>query len=63
MQRGGTYGQFEDDNPAEHDYAEAVEILTALEQQGVVQGTDLKTLADARSELMRLRRTEGTIPE
>ena len=62
VERGAAYVHFKDEGPAERDYAEAVEILAGLEKRGVIQGTDLETLADARTALARLRKTEGTIP-
>jgi hypothetical protein len=39
---------------AERDYA--VELLSKLQRDGVIQGTDVETLESARRELSRIRR-------
>jgi non-specific serine/threonine protein kinase/serine/threonine-protein kinase len=40
---------------AERDYAEAVDILSTLQQEGAIEGTDVETLEKARKELTRIR--------
>jgi hypothetical protein len=40
---------------AERDYAEAVQILEKLQQEGAIDGTDVTTLENARTELARIR--------
>jgi hypothetical protein len=40
---------------AERDYAEALQILEKLHQEGVIEGTDMATLENARKELARIR--------
>jgi non-specific serine/threonine protein kinase/serine/threonine-protein kinase len=40
---------------AERDYAEAVQILEKLQQEGAIDGTDVTTLENARKELARIR--------
>jgi len=40
---------------AERDYAESVEIFSALQQAGSIQGTDLETLENNRRELAKVR--------
>jgi serine/threonine protein kinase/tetratricopeptide (TPR) repeat protein len=65
--RGDAYAHFarkptalvtrrEDLTRAERDYAEAVDLLDALQKQNAIQGTDVKTLDDARAELEKLKR-------
>jgi tetratricopeptide (TPR) repeat protein/tRNA A-37 threonylcarbamoyl transferase component Bud32 len=45
----------EDLEAAERDYAASVEIFSALEKSGAIQGTDLETLANNRKALARVR--------
>ena len=40
---------------AERDYDEAVRMLDALKEQGAIEGTDLQSLEQARTELARIR--------
>jgi eukaryotic-like serine/threonine-protein kinase len=40
---------------AERDYDEAVRLLETLKQQGAIEGTDLQSLEDARTELAKIR--------
>jgi eukaryotic-like serine/threonine-protein kinase len=40
---------------AERDYDEAVRVLDALKEQGAIEGTDLQSLEEARTELARIR--------
>jgi non-specific serine/threonine protein kinase/serine/threonine-protein kinase len=52
--RAGT--QSDDDRAiAERDYAEAVEILSALEKAGAIAGTDVGSLTEARAKLAAVR--------
>jgi hypothetical protein len=64
--RGDAYAAFARDTPAsptrrsdlaaaERDYAEAVKLLTSLDQEGAIEGTDRETLENARKELARIR--------
>ena len=46
---------FDDLRSAERDYDEAVRLLEALKQQGAIEGSDLQSLEDARTELARVR--------
>ena len=57
--RGDAHVLFVDLAAAERDYVEAVDLLSALDKQGVIQGTDLETLRAARAELDRIRRQRG----
>jgi len=45
---------------AERDYATAVDILSRLEQQRAIDGTDIETLQKARRELHRIRLEPGS---
>ncbi len=53
--RGDAHIRFEDWPAAERDYAESVDLLSKLQQQGAIHGTDLETLENARKELTRIR--------
>ena len=53
--RRGTATRAQDMAAAARDYAEAVDLLAALEGQGVIGGTDLETLNEARGKLAALR--------
>jgi eukaryotic-like serine/threonine-protein kinase len=55
IERGSSLARFAEREAAARDYAEAVDILEALRAKGVIEGTDLKTLEDARAELTKLR--------
>lgn len=65
MERGSSYTQFarsrgsasrpDDLRSAERDYAEALQIMTTLQEQGDIEGTDLETLEKARRELEAVR--------
>jgi eukaryotic-like serine/threonine-protein kinase len=46
---------------AERDYAEAVNLVTALEQKQTIQGTDVQLLEKWRSELARIRSELGRL--
>jgi hypothetical protein len=48
---------------AEEDYVAAIELLTRLERDQTIAGTDLKTLENARAELGRIRADAGKSPE
>ena len=52
---GRADGQPGDRTIAERDYAEAVEILAALEKAGAIAGTDVTSLAEARAKLAAVR--------
>jgi tetratricopeptide (TPR) repeat protein len=64
--RGDAYAQFarrktagsgpEDLAAAERDYAESVEILTKLQKENAIQGTDVQTLENNRAELEKIRK-------
>jgi non-specific serine/threonine protein kinase/serine/threonine-protein kinase len=47
---------------AERDYAEAVNVVTALERKQAIQGTDVELLEKWRTELARIRREIGRTP-
>jgi non-specific serine/threonine protein kinase/serine/threonine-protein kinase len=57
--RPGAASRAADLAAAERDYVEAIEILTALQAAGSIEGTDLTTLENARKELERIRRERG----
>ena len=63
VERGATYVRFQDAPAAQRDYTEAVGILSALEQKGAIEGTDLDTLNAARTALAGLDKAGSTIPE
>ena len=64
--RGDAYAQFArrriagsgpaDLAAAERDYAESVEILTQLQKENAIQGTDVQTLENNRAELEKVRK-------
>jgi tetratricopeptide (TPR) repeat protein len=53
--RGEARVRFKEWSAAEHDYAEAMELLSKLQQDGAIQGTDVETLESARKELHVIR--------
>jgi hypothetical protein len=53
--RGDARVGFKEWSAAERDYAEAVELLSTLQRDGAIQGTDVETLESARRELRRIR--------
>ena len=53
--RGDARVGFKEWSAAERDYAEAVELLSKLQRDGAIQGTDVETLESARKELSRIR--------
>ena len=40
---------------AERDYRESVDVLSALQREGAIEGTDLTSLKDARRQLAKVR--------
>jgi tetratricopeptide (TPR) repeat protein len=54
---GGRHGPHavDDLRSAERDYDEAVRMLDALKEQGAIEGTDLQSLEEARTERARIR--------
>ena len=53
--RGEARVGFKEWSAAERDYAEGVELLSKLQRDGAIQGTDVETLESARKELSRIR--------
>jgi tetratricopeptide (TPR) repeat protein len=53
--RGEARVHFKEWSQAERDYAEAVELLSKLQKEGSIQGTDVETLDSARKELDVIR--------
>jgi non-specific serine/threonine protein kinase/serine/threonine-protein kinase len=53
--RGDAHAIFSDLAAAERDYVEAIEVLSTLQQEGAIQGTDVETLEAARKELAAIR--------
>ena len=53
--RAETYTRFKNPTESITDYSEAIRILEALHEAGSIEGTDQKTLDDARAALAKLR--------
>ena len=48
---------------AERDYVESVDIFTALQQAGSIQGTDLETMENNRKQLEKVRAERSTVSD